>query len=167
MGDFLFVNVFGDRKALRNLEEMPDVVRAILVEKLKYWTELLRDTVVEYIQARLKQVTGRLAGDVELEFVEDGLRIDGRVYIAGNPYARAQEKGAVVPAHIILPHNKVLVFMAASGDKIFSSRVFHPGGVIPPTHFMRDAYRFVSPQVTKGLRQSILKGLKSRWGSSL
>lgn len=161
--DFLFVNLLNDRKLLRNIEDIPDVVRRVLVEKVKFWTEGLRDQVVSNIQSRLNTKSGKLAQNVQVEVIQDGIRFEGRVYIAGVPYAIAQDKGAVTPAHIIRPRNaKVLAFIAATGDKVFAARVFHPGGIIPPTYYMRDAYRFMSPKVTRGLRYQIVEKIRNK-----
>lgn len=161
--DFLFVDLVGDRKLLRNIEEIPDTVRRLVAEKIRGWTEALRDQVVENIQSRLNTKTGQLARSVQVEIIQDGIRVEGRVYIAGVPYAVAQDKGAVTPAHIIRPREaKILAFIAATGDKVFATRVFHPGGVIPPTYYMRDAYRFMSPKVTRGLRYQIVEKIRNK-----
>jgi hypothetical protein len=160
---FLFVDLTGSRKLLQILDEMPDIVRAILREKITQWTETMRDQVIQNIQERLKIKTGRLEESVRIEFTEDGVKFNGHVYIAGVPYAQAQEKGAVVPPHMIYPVNaKALAFIAATGDKVFAAHVFHPGGIIPATNFMRDAYRFVSPKITRGLRYYIVETINRR-----
>lgn len=161
--DFLFVNLTGDRKLLRTLGEIPDIVRDILRAKITQWTETMRDQVVENIQSRLQSKSGKLENSVRIEFTEDGVRFNGKVYIAGVPYAQAQERGAFIPPHMIYPHEaKVLAFIAASGDKVFATKVFHPGGVIPAANFMRDAYRFISPKITRGLRYYIVETINRR-----
>ena len=160
MADFLYVNLLNERKALQKIEEIPSVVRGILAQKVRVWTEKLRDLVVENITTRLKQDTGKLAQSVRMEVTQEGLFVEGRVYIAGVPYAKIQEEGGVTPPHIIRPHNaKVLAFYAATGNKVFAAHVLHPGGAIPATHFMKDAYREMSPQVTRGLRRELMRGL--------
>lgn len=161
--DFLFVDLTGDRKLLQDIDAIPDIVRDVLKEKIKYWTEVMRDKVLENIEERLRSKTGRLGNAVQMEVVEDGIRVDGHVYIRGVPYAAAQDKGAIISPHEILPRNaKVLAFYAATGNKVFASRVFHPGGIIPPKYFMRDAYRFVSPKITRGLRYYIVEKINRR-----
>lgn len=161
--DFLFVDLTGDRKLLRDIDAIPDIVRDVLKEKIEYWTQLMQEQVIQNIQERLKAKTGDLENSVRMEIVEDGLRVDGHVYIQGVPHAAYQEKGAIIPPHEILPRNaKVLAFIAATGDKVFAARVFHPGGVILPKYFMRDAYRFVSPKITRGLRYYIVEKFNRR-----
>lgn len=156
--EFLSVQVLNERKLLRNIESIPDVVRGVLVEKIKGWTQLMMDEVLANITSRLKVGTGKLLDGVQMEIIENGLIVEGRVYIAGVPYAVAQEKGAQTGPHIIRPRDaRVLAFLAASGSKVFAMRVFHPGGVIPAKNFMRDAYRTVSPKVTRGLRYNLVE----------
>lgn len=160
-GDFAYADLIGDRTLTRNLDRMPDTVRAILLDKVKVWANRLRDRVQENIQARLGSKTGKLAESVEVEILNDGLRVDGRVFIAGVPYALAQEKGAAIPPHMIYPRNaKLLAFIAATGDKVFATRVFHPGGQIPPKYFMKDAYREMGPEISRGIKNSIVQGIR-------
>lgn len=162
-GDFLYVQILNERKLLRDLEAIPDDIRTVVREKTREWTYRLRDLVIDNIQSRLNRVSGKLEDGVQVEFVEDGLRMDGRVYIAGVPYAKAQEQGAEIPPHIIRPRNaKVLAFMAATGDKVFALHVLHPGSKVPATHFMRDAYREMSPKVTAGLYYQIVRKVRNR-----
>lgn len=173
MADFLSLTVLGDRNLIRNLEQMPDTVRAILVEKTRKLTEELAKRVEDNIQARLGKDSDRskkysgspthLKDAVETKITEDGVRIDGQVYIHGIPYAQAQESGAVIPPHIIRPReSKVLVFMAATGDKVFATRVFHPGGVIPPSYFMKDAYRDMSGRISRELKNAVVQGIRAK-----
>lgn len=159
--DFISVQVLNERKLLRNLEELPDTVRGVLVEKVRGWTQDLHDEVIANIRERLKTKSGDLLEGVQMEIIQEGLRVEGRVYIAGVPYAQIQDQGGVTPPHIIRPRNaKVLAFLAASGHKVFATRVFHPGGQIAPKNFMKDAYRTVSPRVTRGLRYHLVEKLR-------
>lgn len=172
MGDFLSVNLTGDRKLLRNFEGLPDVTREVLRQKIRQWTEMMRDAVVQNIIDRLsktdrsKSYSGsarHLRDSVEMEITDDGIRVNGRVYIAGMPYAQAQESGAQTPPHVILPRNaKVLAFYAATGHKVFAARVFHPGATIPPSWFMRDAYRKISPKITDGLYYYVVRKMRDQ-----
>ena len=159
--DFLYVEVIGERALTRNLDQMPDIVRAILLEKTRVWTDELADKVRDYISERLNQKSGKLEQGVQVEIIEDGLVVDGRVYIAGVPHARVQEEGAVVPPHMILPRNgKVMAFLAATGNKVFATRVQHPGGVIPGAHFMKDAYGEMAPKISRGIKTAVVEGIR-------
>jgi len=159
--DFISTEIIGDRTLTRNLEFMPDTVRAILLAKVESWTEKLKDKVEDNIVARLNSVTGKLLAGLDMEVTQEGLRIEGRVFIAGVPYAAAQEKGAVTQPHMILPKNgKVLAFIAATGDKVFATRVFHPGGQIPAKHFMKDAYREMGPELSRGIKNAVVQGIR-------
>lgn len=163
MEDFLYVKTLNERKLLKNIEDIPDDVRGILVDKVREWTTKIYDSVISNIHARLKTKSGKLLEGVEMEVVQEGVRVEGRVWIAGVPYALAQEKGAVTPPHQIHPRDgRVLAFLAASGHKVFATRVFHPGGQIPAQHFMKDAYRSVSPQVTRGLRYHLVEKFRQK-----
>lgn len=169
--DFLYIDVLGDRNLLRNLDRMPDVVRAILLEKVRSWTERLRDQVEENIHARLNKTSKpkiysgspkHLAESVEVEIIEDGIKIDGRVFIAGIPYARIQDEGGAIPPHMIYPQkSKVLAFFAASGDKVFATHVAHPGGQIPASRFMKDAFRDMGPEISRGIKTSVVQGIRA------
>lgn len=164
--DFLSVELLKERKLLQDIDAIPDDIRAILRDKMSRWTQDLASLVSSNIADRLNRVSGRLEDSVDWEFSDEGLVVEGHVFIHGVPYARAQESGAQVPAHVILPRNgKVLAFMAASGDKVFATRVLHPGGVIPPKYFMRDAYREMSPKITSRLYDNITRKLKRRFGN--
>lgn len=166
--DLLSVELLGHRKLLRDVEAIPDDIRMILKAKFEEWVYRLRDLVEDNIADRLQRVTGKLEESVQAEITNEGLVIEGRVYIAGVPYARIQEEGGTTPAHMIYPKNgKVLAFMAATGDKVFATRVFHPGGVIAPKRFMRDAYREISPKVTDGLYYYLVRKLKTRLKGSV
>lgn len=159
--DFLYAEIVGDRALTRNLDQMPDIVRAILLDKVRGWTEKLKDKVEANIVARLKQRTGKLLAGVDMEVTSDGLKVEGRVFIAGVPYAKIQEEGGTTPAHMIFPKNgKVLAFIAATGDKVFATRVLHPGGQITGAHFMKDAYREMGPEISKGIKSAIVDGIR-------
>lgn len=164
--DFLSVELLKERKLLQDIDAIPDDIRAILRDKMSRWTQDLADLVSANIADRLKRVSGKLEDSVDWEFDDGGLSVSGHVFIHGVPYARAQEEGAQIPPHLIYPRNgKVLAFMAATGDKVFATRVFHPGGVIPPKHFMKDAYREMSPKITNRLYDNITRKLKKRFAS--
>lgn len=163
--DFLMVNLLNNRKLLRDIESIPSIVQELLREKIKAWTEELKEVVLDNIRSKLKSKSGKLEDAVDIGFTEDGLRLEGHVFIAGVPYAQAQEKGAIIRPHWIFPVNaKTLAFYAASGDKVFAARVWHPGGIIPPHYFMRDAYRYMSPRITRRLRYYIVERIRNRMG---
>lgn len=171
-GDFLFVNVVGEREALRNLDLMPDTVRAILVEKLHSLTEKLAEQVEDNIYSRLSKTPEkegrdhpRLRDSVLWEVIDAGSGpVEGKVYIDETvPYARIQEQGGSISPHMIFPRDgKILAFRAATGDKVFATHVFHPGGVIPPTYYMKDAYRKIAPEISRQIKNSIVQGIRQK-----
>ncbi len=161
--DFLYVDVVGDRNLIRNLDQMPDTVRAILLDKVARFTEKVADDVRSNIMERLNSKTGQLLAGVKTELLTEGIRVEGRVYIEGSPHAMAQEKGAVTSPHMIYPRNgKVLAFLAATGNKIFATRVFHPGGQIPAQHFMKDAFRANGPEISRGIKNAVVQGIRAK-----
>ena len=165
--DFLYVDLVGDRALTRNLGQMPDIVREILLAKVQSWTAELKGAVEENIIDRLKKKTGKLLEGLQMEVTSDGVKVDGRVYIAGVPYARIQEDGGFTPAHEIFPRNgKILAFIAATGDKVFATRVFHPGGYIPGSHFMKDAYQEMGPRISRGVKNAVVQGIREHMRSS-
>lgn len=164
--DFLYVDVLGERNLIRNLDRMPETVRVILVAKVRDWANKTAAAVRENILQRLKG-SGKLAQSVEVELINDGMRVEGRVYIAGQPHALAQERGAAIPPHIIRPRNgKILAFYGAMGDKVFATRVFHPGGQIPAAHFMKDAYREMGPEISRGIKKAVIDGIRANMRKS-
>lgn len=161
--DFISVSVVGDRNLLRNLDQMPDTVRAILAAKVGTLTEDLEDAMVESIEANLGSKTGRLAASVKSEVIIENGRIDGRVYIDNVPYAKIQDVGGVIPAHMIYPQaSKVLAFIGATGDKVFATRVFHPGATIPPTYYSREARRSIAVRASRDIKNAVVQGIRAR-----
>jgi hypothetical protein len=166
--DFLYVEVLGDRNLLRNLDQMPDTVREILVDKVTQWTQKIKDTAGQNIQARLKQKSGKLLQNLDSEVIEDGKRVEGRVFIHGVPYAKTQDQGATVGPHMIYPHKaRVLAFYGATGQKVFATRVSHPGGHIPATYFMKDAYREQGPEISRGIKKAVIDGIRAQMRSGV
>jgi hypothetical protein len=167
--DFLSLIVVGDKAVLRNFEQLPLVAQAIIVDKVEQLTQQLEDAVVQSIENLTTTQTGKLIGAVESHVsVQDG-RIEGEVYIDSSmaPYARALDKGAQIPAHIIRPVNsKLLAFRAASGDKVLALRVFHPGAYIEPRNFMREARYEADPaKMTRALKTALVKGIQAHMRS--
>lgn len=172
MADLLSVHVIGDRNLIRNLDQMPDTVRAILVEKTRVLTEQLASKVRDNIEARLTKTQGRskqysgspihLRDAVETLVMDDSEGVEGLVFIGGIPYAKAQESGAATGPHMIFPKNgKLLAFTAATGDKVMATRVLHPGGQIPATWFMKDAYREMGPRISREMKNAVVQGIRA------
>jgi len=160
--DLYYLDIIGERRILDNLDRMPDVVRQILIEKVRSWVEALRDKVESNILEKFKESTGRLLDSIDVEIIDDGVRVDGRVFSSGVPYAKAQEEGSVIPPHLILPTTgKVLAFAAATGEKVFATRVSHPGGQIVGKHYMKDAYREMGPEISRGIKNSVVQGIRA------
>lgn len=162
MAEFLSAEVIGDRNVLRNLDKMPEVVRAILVEKTVSNVEALKKAVEGEIGGFTK--SGKLLSAVRSEMIETPGKVEGRVYIDESvaPYARAQDQGADIPAHIIRPKDaKVLAFMGATGDKVFATRVFHPGATLAPKNFMANARRGLASKFSKDVKNAVVQGLRA------
>lgn len=161
--DFLYVDVLGENNLLRNLDQMPDIVRAIVLEKVKYWTNEIAEEVRDNIDARLKSKSGRLDRGVKVEITTQGLRVNGRVYMDGPPYAMIQEKGGIIPPHMIFPKSgRVLAFIGATGEKVFATKVSHPGAHILGQHYMKDAFSGKGAKIARETKLAIVKGLRAR-----
>lgn len=163
-GDFLSLKVVGEKALLRNFDQLPDVARAIVLAKVEGYTDMLEDAMIESIDDKLQTKSGKLLSAVRSEVLERDGRIEGRVWIDENvaPYARALDKGATIPPHMIYPQNgKILAFIAASGDKVFATRVFHPGANITPRYFTKDARRAVGPAIARGLKKAVVDGIRA------
>jgi hypothetical protein len=163
-GDFLSLKVVGEKALLRNFDQLPDVARAIVLAKVEGYTDQLEAAVIESIDEKLQTKSGKLLSAVRREVLQRDGRIEGKVWIDENvaPHAAALEKGAAIPPHMIYPKNgKVMAFMAATGDKVFATRVFHPGSQITPRYFMKDARRSVGPMIARGLKKAVVDGIRA------
>lgn len=160
--DFLYVNILGDTNLLRNLDHMPDTVRAIVLDKVEKWTAKVKQDVADNIESRLQEKTGKLREGLDSEVTEKEGRIQGRVFIAGVPYAAAQERGATTGPHMIFPDKaRVLAFYGREGKKVFATKVMHPGGRIPAHNFMKDAYRENAPDIARDIKKGIIEGIRA------
>lgn len=161
--EFLTVELLGHRKLLQDLDAIPDEVQVILYEKAEEWAQQVYDKTMDNLAARLDIKTGRLEESIDYEVRQERGRISARVFSEGVPYAGIQEKGGTTPPHMIYPvEAKVLAFIGATGDKVFATRVAHPGATVKGAHFMRDAYREVSPKITGSLYYYIVRKLRAR-----
>jgi hypothetical protein len=156
-----YADIIGEDR-VRNFDRLPEVAQRIILEKVRFFTEEVADRAGQLLEERLKTKTGRLtAASVKAEVRNVDGRVQGRVSV-DSPYAAIQEKGGTTPPHVIYPKNgKVLAFMAATGDKVFATRVMHPGGHIEGKHFMKDAYREFGPQISRGLKQALVQGIRA------
>lgn len=161
--EFLSVELLGHRKLLQDIDAIPDEVQVILYEKAEQWAEQVYDKTMANLAERLDIKTGRLEESIDYEVHSEEGRISARVYSSGVPYAGIQERGGTTPPHMIYPvEGKVLAFIGATGDKVFATRVAHPGANIKGAHFLRDAYREVSPKITGSLYYYIVRKLRAR-----
>lgn len=159
--DAFYAEVVGQDR-INNFDRLPVVAQAIIIQKVTAYSEKMADLAGDLLEERLGTKSGRLsASSIETEVTVEGGNIKGRVFIANIPYARMQEQGGTTPAHMIYPQKgRVLAFMGAMGDKVFATRVFHPGGAIPGKFFMRDARRQMGPEISRGLKQAIVQGIR-------
>lgn len=168
MSDTFYAEVVGQDR-INNFDRLPVIAQAIIIQKVTAYTEKMAQVAGDLMEDRLQTKTGRLNADsIETEVTVEGGTIKGRAFIAGIPYARMQEQGGTTPAHMIYPQKgRVLAFMGAMGDKVFATRVFHPGGAIPGKFFMRDARRQVGPEISRGLKQAIVQGIRENMRQGL
>ncbi len=168
--DLFSIEVVGDRNLLRNFEQMPEVAKGIIADKVKALGETLTEKVRENILVRLNQHKNEkdysgspehLSDAVQLTVTENGQRVEASISVV-SPYARIQEQGGIIPPHFIFPRDsKVLAFMAATGQKVVVRWVLHPGAVIKGTYYMRDAYREMSPYMGKQLQKAVVDGIRA------
>lgn len=160
--DVFYAEVVGEDR-IRNFDRMPEVAQRIILDKIQDFTDKMARLAGDLMEQRLQPKTGRLsADDIQTKVEVVGGKIQGRVFIENNPYVAIQEKGGVTPPHMIYPKNgKILAFMGATGEKVFASRVMHPGGVIQGKHFMKDAYRQMGPEISRGLKKAIVEGIRA------
>ena len=159
--DTFYATVVGEDR-VSNFDLLPTIVQTILISKIEEYTERMRDLAADLLDERLGTKTGKMTGDdIQTDVSVEGRSIKGRVYLTAIPYARIQEEGGTTSPHMIYPRNgKVLAFQGATGDKVFATRVFHPGGTIPGKHFMRDARRQLGPEISRGLKRALVEGIR-------
>lgn len=159
--DVFYATVVGEDR-VQNFDRLPVIAQAIIIQKVTQFTEKMAQTAGDLLEERLNTKTGRLsASAIETDVTVEGGSIKGRAFIANIPYARIQEEGGTTPAHMIYPKkSRVLAFMGSMGDKVFATRVFHPGGAIPGKFFMRDARRQMGPEISRGLKQALVQGIR-------
>lgn len=159
---YFYATVVGEDR-IRNFERMPEIAQQIILAKVQDFTEKLAREAGILMEERLNSKTGRLnASAIQTEVkVADG-KVQGRVFIEGIPYAAIQEKGGQTPAHAIYPVKaKVLAFQLATGQNVFARKVMHPGGFIEGKHFMKDSYRSMGPEISRGLKRAIVEGIRA------
>lgn len=175
--DFLYVEVTKETNILRGLDRMPEIVKVIVAEKIKLGAEKIKETAESNVRSRLnkthkdKKYSGspkHLADSIEIELTNDGIRVNGRVFVDPSiPYAHIQDRGGQTPPHMIYPREaKVLAFMSATGDKVFALRAFHPGGAIPASRFLKDAFRQHGPNIARSIKTGIVQGIRANMRSS-
>lgn len=161
MSDTFYAEVVGQDR-INNFDRLPVIAQAIIIQKVTAFTEKMADVAGGLLEERLNTKTGRLsASAIDTEVTVEGGLIKGRAFIANIPYARIQEEGGVTPAHMIYPKKgRVLAFLGSTGEKVFATRVLHPGGAIPGHFFMRDARRQMGPEISRGLKNAIVQGIR-------
>lgn len=165
MPDLYSVSILNDRNLIRNFEQLPDIVKQLLFLKVESWLDQLEGKVKENIRDRLQQKSGRLLAAVDHTVSSDGDRIEGYVTIEGVPYAKAQDTGADIAAHIIRPKNARVLRFIMNGQKAYAQYVFHPGAHIPGTRYAKDAYSEMGPQISKELKTTIVQGIRQHMRS--
>lgn len=167
--DLSFEVSTNERNLIRNLETMPDQVREILSAKMRPLAQEMAAAVEDNIIERLNRKTGKLENAVLYEVTDGSSGVLARVWVdqARAPYAKAQEQGATIPPHMIYPKaSKVLSFTSSkTGERIVTKRVAHPGAVLAPTWFMRDAYRQFGPRFTTAIKKAVVEGIRARMRS--
>lgn len=167
MSDLFYATVVGEDR-VRNFDRLPEIAQQIILAKVEDFTLKMAREAGDLMDQRLGTKSGRLNSDaIETEVrVIDG-KVQGRVFIEGIPYARIQEEGGRTKAHMIYPVNaKVLSFIASTGDKVAATRVMHPGGFIQGKHFMKDAYRKMGPEISRGLKKALVEGIRANMRAS-
>jgi hypothetical protein len=164
--DVFYATVVGEDR-VRNFDRLPEIAQQIIFDKVEAFAERMARLAEDLRDQRLGQKTGRMASTpIQSEVrVIDG-KVQGRVFIEGIPYAAIQERGGTTPAHMIYPREaKVLAFFGATGEKVFARRVLHPGGTIEGKHFMKDAYRQMGPEISRGLKKAMVEGIRAKMRS--
>jgi len=118
------------------------------------FTIRLREQVKTNIIARFAS-QGPLYQAVQSEVIEDGQGITGRVFIDDVVYAAAQEYGAWIPPHEIVPRVASVLAFQAGGRTVFAKRVQFPGAYLPERSYARLALVQLRKPFEGGIREVV------------
>lgn len=163
------ITVSGYGNITRNLDQMPNLVREILRAKFEDLADDMQGSLEEDIYDKMQgdESTGDLARSAQAYVSEVGGQITLVVGFDGTvDYARIQDKGGRTAPHMIYPNKgKVLAFMGFEGKKIFATKVFHPGAVIPAKNYLKDLRSKYAARIASETKKAIVQGIRANMRS--
>lgn len=158
------IKISGYDQLIRNLDQMPVMVRVLLREKFEALAEDMQVELEDDIYRKMQgeESTGQLAESVQSYVQESGGQIQLVVGFDGTVnYARIQDKGGRTPPHMIYPNKgRVLAFMGNAGKMAFATRVFHPGAVIPAKNYLKDLRAKFAKRIASETKKAIVQGIR-------
>jgi hypothetical protein len=157
------VDIVGRNHLVGIFTSLPAITQMALKEQVEDITDEAEDLVIQLIEERTnpERSTGRWAQSVQARVVVDGQRITGLITFDGVPYARIQDRGGQTGPHMIYPREaKVLAFYAATGEKVVTRRVSHPGARIPAMNVTRDARRELSARLSMNIKRALVNSIR-------
>lgn len=159
----LNVTLVGDRELIARLQAMPSKVKAALLRKVTELAFKLESKIkADKLSGQVLNVrTGALRASIANEVTDTTTSVSGRAFSSGDvKYAAANEFGATIPAHEILPSKAQALAFVLQGKQIFAKRVQMPAVTIPERSFMRSSLADMKPEIIEGLTEAVKDALK-------
>ena len=159
----LSVKIVGTDRVAERFRHMPEAVRVALLKKVTTLTLLLeahvkRDKLSGQV---LNTVSGRLKRSIQGEVRDDGYRITGSVFSAGDvPYAGIHEFGGRTSPHDIFPVKAQALSFMMNGKRVFAKHVRHPGSLMPERSYLRSALSDMKTQITEEMTTAVREAVK-------
>jgi hypothetical protein len=163
------VDILGRNHLLGVFASLPAITQLALKEQVEDIVQEGEDLVIQLIEERVnpENSTGEWERSVRSHITVDGSRLMGIISFEGVPYARIQDQGGITGPHMIYPREaKTLAFFAATGEKVVTRRVSHPGSRIPAMNVTRDARRELSARLSLNIKRTLVSSIRQKMRSS-
>lgn len=159
------ISISGDRELIARLKSMPASVHAALLAKvqalaLKLEGHIKRNKLSGQV---LNRKSGRLMRSINSKTTQTPDSVFGVVFQSADvPYGAIHEFGGQTRAHLIVPKKAAILRFIKGGDKVFATRVNHPGSKMPERSYMRSGLRDMSEEISKGIKQAVLREVQGK-----
>lgn len=157
------VTITGDTQLIAKFERAQSAVMLALKVKITRLTLLLENRVkTQKLSGQvLNRVSGRLMASIGRDVQVKPNGVYGRVFSSGDvKYAAIHEFGGQTAPHLILPKKASVLRFEAGGKTVFARKVNHPGSKMPERSFLRSSLRDMSEQISREMKESVIKAIK-------
>jgi len=151
------VDIEGDDRLFARLNAMPNALHLALLRRLellvlKLEAKVKRDKLSGQV---LNVRTGALRRSIHNVVEDRGSELVGKVLRSGAvKYAGIHEYGGTTKPHVILPKKaKALSFISSSGNRVFATKVNHPGSRMPERSFLRSSLGDMKTEILSSFAQ--------------